>query len=1015
MSGVFGREPELSRLLRAFTAAGSGRGGLVLVAGEAGIGKTALVAAAAERAAGTTVVTGACWDGEGVPDLWPWVQVVRALRARRSPAEWADFTAAAGEGLPILLGEQPHREPHETAFTVFDAVTTVLVAAARTGPLAVVLEDLQNADAASIRLLEFVVRHAWFERLLLIGTFRDVEPRAAALDPLVEMATTVTVTGLSEQAVAEMVAAMTGTAPSAREVAQLHRRTGGNPLFVDQTVRLAQSDESLVAPGIHSAVRRRLALLPPEVRDLLAIGSVLGSEFPRAALVALGPPVAARSVAMAMQARLLRGIDGDRIGFTHDLVREVVYESLGDDERRAVHARAFAQLRETPGASPGELARHAAPAVPDVPAEAAIDVLLAAARDADDRLALDEAVRHLERALDLTPATELRPRAVRTLDVAQALYRAGRTDEGRATFAAAAELGRALGDDGLVARAALTLHPLRDPTQHHAGEVALLAQVHRTVLPTAARTAEGDEVAAELGDAAAAHARSTGDDATLTRSLLTRHDAIWDPGTARERLAICAELDAVAARTGDDELRAHAGVLRTTALLETGDPRAVDEHAGVAALAFAGGRPRLRFDAVVMQAMIAALTGRFALSDALLDEAAALGEQPHVHSTILCGHARWSVALLRGEHDHAERLVDELTAAGHLSPHLLRAVTGLERGEPGAVDAALAHLDLVESHGGGAYIRWFSPLGLRFRAQAAAAAEDSGRRDAVRSALAAHVDGWAVTAAVAVDGPLRLWSAQLDAADGRWDAAVDGFRAARAAADRLGARPWSVRAGAELGVVLRKRGRAGDLAEAERLVADVGREASDIGMPSSVRVQPAADAVFRFDGSVWTLGFSSVTVHVPDFKGLRDLHVLLGLPGRDVPALQLFSPDTPIASGADPLLDREAVARYRHRLERLDGEIDDALAGGADGRAADLDRERSALVEELRHATGLGGRPRLLGAETERARKAVTGRIRDVIGRLDQRHPQLADHLRASISTGNGCRYQPSTAVRWEL
>jgi hypothetical protein len=69
-------------------------------------------------------------------------------------------------------------------------------------------------------------------------------------------------------------------------------------------------------------------------------------------------------------------------------------------------------------------------------------------------------------------------------------------------------------------------------------------------------------------------------------------------------------------------------------------------------------------------------------------------------------------------------------------------------------------------------------------------------------------------------------------------------------------------------------------------------------------------------------------------------------------------------------------------------------------RSARLAAERDALIGELAHATGLGGRPRRLGDVTERARSTVTARIRDAIGRIERVHPELGRHLRASIVTG---------------
>lgn len=119
--------------------------------------------------------------------------------------------------------------------------------------------------------------------------------------------------------------------------------------------------------------------------------------------------------------------------------------------------------------------------------------------------------------------------------------------------------------------------------------------------------------------------------------------------------------------------------------------------------------------------------------------------------------------------------------------------------------------------------------------------------------------------------------------------------------------------------------------------------------------------------------------------------------------------------GADAILDERAKARYRQRLAELDEQIDRALDRHDDDRAAELDHERQALIDELRRATGLAGRPRRLGDEGERARKTVTARIRDSLRRLDQRHPELARYLRATISTGFTCRYQPAGDVTWRL
>ncbi|MFC7586225.1 hypothetical protein ACFQYP_22620 [Nonomuraea antimicrobica] len=130
-----------------------------------------------------------------------------------------------------------------------------------------------------------------------------------------------------------------------------------------------------------------------------------------------------------------------------------------------------------------------------------------------------------------------------------------------------------------------------------------------------------------------------------------------------------------------------------------------------------------------------------------------------------------------------------------------------------------------------------------------------------------------MTATVAVEGPYTHWMAVLDAAQGRWDAAIDGFTSAYRAADLLGARPWSVESRARLAEALQARGD-----DAAALIEEVEREAAELGM--LVRLpRPGANA-FRFDGEVWTLTFGGRSVHLPDSKGLADLRMLIGRPGR---------------------------------------------------------------------------------------------------------------------------------------
>jgi hypothetical protein len=175
--------------------------------------------------------------------------------------------------------------------------------------------------------------------------------------------------------------------------------------------------------------------------------------------------------------------------------------------------------------------------------------------------------------------------------------------------------------------------------------------------------------------------------------------------------------------------------------------------------------------------------------------------------------------------------------------------------------------------------------------------------------------------------------------------------------------------------------------------------------------------VFRRDGGMWTLEYAGTTVRLRDAKGLSDLAVLLANPGRAVAAADLVAAADAgtirahVALGADDLLDETARRRYRDRLRELDEELDSAGPARADKARA----ERDALVAELAAAAGLGGRTRRLGDQSERARKAVTARIRDSIDRIGRVHPALGEHLSASVTTGTWCAYSPPAPVRWRV
>ncbi|MFH9191202.1 ATP-binding protein [Streptomyces globisporus] len=1174
---LFGRDHPAGVLRSEIARATDSHGGLVLVTGEAGIGKSTLVTDAAHEARrrGALVVGGSCWDSDNTPGYWPWVQILRGLRRSATATEWAAAQEASDGRLAVLLGDpaavatggphggEPGAEagaPGDTgptggewtgggppgwgssegaeAFGLFDAVTTALVTVSQSRPLVVVLDDLHSADPASLRLLEFAAQHAWFERLLLIGTYRDVEveapghPLQQLILPLVSRAAaTLTLTGLGRDEVGALMTVTTGREPAPQLVDEVHRRTGGNPFFVEQTARLWHSGSpvSTIPPGVREAVRQRLALLPEPVVSLLTSAALLGREFRRQVLAVVhGAPVphVDRLLESAVVARVVVPRPSGQYAFAHDLLRETLYASLDDAEARERHAAAVRALDAHGGLGdavpPGALARHAHLAGDALERDRRLDLLLAAARYASGRLADEEAAGHYRRALAVASdesgaagrGPDLRRAVLIGLDLAGQLRHAGESAEAQRLLDGAVARARELDDPELLGRVAITLHGdgfLGGPGMSTKG---LLAEAHRRITGKEGQESLSDDrLAQELAINFMALARSGSDDEALVFSLWARHDSVWGLGSAVERLGLTDEMTVVGRRTQHHDMEMHAASMRWVALLELGDPAFLDQFLTFVRLAELTALPRFALGIAVDTSLIASLQGRFAeASTALADDALAPENNDHAVFGFMAHHLRWALHLLQGHFAEAEEVLAELPASGYPHPGLLEAITAVEQGD------ATPALRLIAEHADRAapYPRAFMPLWLRLLAQTAALTGDPRLIARAEDELTPFTGQWVVSLyGCDISGPVDLWLGMLAAARDDQDTAVAAFAEAAASSDRLGARPWAVRARLCLAHSLLARSDAGDGSfagdadRARRLLGEVAREAGELALdhmeteasalratpplagsatasavtaalapataasdasaatsvsrtqgpdtdpsgsggesgaggglaadrdaaaavpgrekaaaapgPDTAAAQDGASAEFRRNGPVWQLRWDGVTVHIPDAKGLRDLHSLLGLPGADVPAVRLLAPeggDLAVAAGqfgGDPVLDEEAKRRYKEHLDRLDAEIDRAAARDDTQQVEKYGRERQALLDELRTAAGLGGRTRRLGDQTERARKTVTARIRDTLRKLDTLHPALAAHLKASVTTGTTCAYRPEHSPDWRL
>jgi predicted ATPase/DNA-binding CsgD family transcriptional regulator len=473
--GLIGREPEVRELRAAVASARRRRGGLVLVAGDAGIGKTALVEHAIDGRRAIVLRGAARASGTA-----PFDPLVAAIRSHpRWPVIAHDalgasgLTAATWDAIRSLFGELiPSGGPGTTVPTATesaasgapgatrDAVCRLLVELARLEPLAIILDDLQRADHATIDALPELARSAAREALLVVGMYRTDEiPRTS---PVRRLRVELRRDGLlHEIALEPLDAGMTvalatrslGARPDEILAQRLCDRSQGLPLFVEELSAALLADQAIViADGVATLVRDDLPI-PENLRDSILIRADGMAPVDRVALATaalLGDEVDATLVDELVggntdwrRAGLERGIlvanaEG-KIAFRHGLVREVLLDDLPPTERRAQHRR-IAEILIARGAEPLVVAEHWLRAGE---AREGVDWLLIAAEASRRVHAYRDAAGAYRRALDedrggLASSTDVLEDLAECLELSGGLSEAARTWE-TATAARAAD------------------------------------------------------------------------------------------------------------------------------------------------------------------------------------------------------------------------------------------------------------------------------------------------------------------------------------------------------------------------------------------------------------------------------------------------------------------------------------------------------------------------------------------------------------------------------------------------
>ncbi len=442
-----GREPELKQLQSAFDGAVSGQGALTMVVGEPGIGKTAICEQLKTYVTlrGGKTLLGHCYE-EGSLSL-PYLAFVEAMRSYVLSREVKDLREELGTGAAdvarivsevrdrLKVKPRPKGDPEEERYRLMQSVTGFLSNSASVQPLMIVLEDLHDADKGTLDMLTHVSRNLAGTRLLIVGTYRDVEvdrnhPLSAALAELRRVSTygRVLLRGLNADEVRRMLESITREEIPWGLAEAVHRQTEGNPLFVQEVVRylveeglLTQQEgrlrpakdtplEMSIPEGLRDVIGKRLSLISKECNQLLSVASVIGRDF-RLEVLQKVSGLSEEELFSALEEAKKAAVVEERAGvgaavtyrFAHAFFRQTLYEETIAPRRIRLHQQVARALEEIYASRleehAAELAEHFSYSSDTVDLEKAVSYGEMAAKRAMDVYAYGEAVRLLDQAL----------------------------------------------------------------------------------------------------------------------------------------------------------------------------------------------------------------------------------------------------------------------------------------------------------------------------------------------------------------------------------------------------------------------------------------------------------------------------------------------------------------------------------------------------------------------------------------------------------------------------------------
>jgi tetratricopeptide (TPR) repeat protein len=478
---LIARDVELRELKGYVDLAISGQGQMILVAGEPGIGKTRLSREAMvyARLRGARVLTGACYEQEATVPYLPFVEALRNYIRSRPQAEVRGEVGEAGPELIKVLPElaelipglqaSPRLEAAQERLRLFDGISDFLVRLSRTAPILLFLDDLHWADGTSLNLLTHLARRLRSERILVLGTYRDVEldrehPLADVLREMnrERLYQRMLLRRLDREGVRALIGAMFSVEQVSDEFTDLiYRETEGNPFFLEEVLKHLVETGAMYREGgrwerkgiaeievpqsVKEVIGRRLEQVSDPCRQTLTLAAVIGRRFDFDVLVRTtdgGEDQTLDALEEAMRSQLLRE---EKVGnavqydFAHALIRETLYDGLSLRRRMTLHQKIAAAVEQTFAgrldAVVEDLAHHYAQAPHGANLEKAIHYSVEAARKSMRLFAYEEAVKHYRMATELLEETRDEERQAEVFRaMGEPLVYLGRKDEAVAAY-----------------------------------------------------------------------------------------------------------------------------------------------------------------------------------------------------------------------------------------------------------------------------------------------------------------------------------------------------------------------------------------------------------------------------------------------------------------------------------------------------------------------------------------------------------------------------------------------------